>query len=174
MLNAYSRCLLVFLSCVVCAGAALSQEIPDRVRACASESNDARRLDCYDRAVGRTSPAPTTTPPTPSAAAAAPSVPEPSATEKFGYRGTIAREEMERRAAQGDSLERLEATVVEVVKQPRGELTLTLDNGQVWTQKTADALRIRAGDRVVIKSASFGSFLLVAPNNKSSRVVRQR
>jgi hypothetical protein len=139
------------------------------VRACAAEAEDARRLACYDRAVGRSASAPA------AAAVVQPDAPPaPSPAEKFGYRGAIAREELDRRAAEGETLERLEATVAELTQQPRGQLIVTLDNGQVWVQKAPDALRLRVGDRVAIKSASFGSFLLVAPNNKTTRVVRQR
>lgn len=176
MLKLRWRFVLVLVYCSVQGGIAWSQEIPAHVRECAAESDDARRLDCYDRAVGRNataeSAAAASTLPSPPASPAV--APEPSASDKFGYRGPIAREELDRQAAKGESLERLEATVVELVKQPRGELVVTLDNGQIWAQKGSETVRVRVGDRVVIKSAAFGSFLLVAPNNKSTRVVRQR
>lgn len=172
-----AMCLLL-----LAAGAVVAQELPEHIRACAADADDARRLACYDRAAGRSVQQTT---PSAAAAAAAKSTPTsastlsaPAATPetKFGYRGDIAREELDRREAeaQQDAPDRLEATVTEIAKQPHGQMVLTLDNGQVWEQKTAETLKIRVGDRIVIKNASMGSFLLVAPNNRTSRVVRRR
>jgi hypothetical protein len=150
----------------------------DALRACATEHDDVRRLACYDQAVGvrkRSGP--------PAEAAPASAAREPNATapvagpspeEQFGYRGAIARKELDEKAAQDPVPDQVEAAVAEVARRPRGELVLTLDNGQVWAQKTADSSRVKVGDRVTIRKASFNSFLLVLPNNRSTRVVRER
>ena len=177
------------VSAVLCAAAVLcaplgagAQTLTERLRACASEKNEARRLACYDRETARdgegASAKSAETPAAP-ATVAGPAQPaeearvEP-AKEKFGYRGSIARKEIDERAAADPGVDRLEATVTELSTRPLGQLVLTLDNGQVWAQKTADSAPIKVGDRVVIKKASFGSFLLVAPNKRTTRVTREQ
>jgi hypothetical protein len=50
---------------------------------------------------------------------------------------------------------------------------VTLDNGQVWRQEESiSRARLKSGDTVVIRKASLGSFLLIAPNASATRVVR--
>ena len=171
--------------------AALAQALPASVRACASERDDARRLSCYDREIARldqggdvaaapatkaevapaaaaaaaAAPAAAATPPTAAAPAAAPDA-------KFGYRGDIARKELDEQAATTEGVDRLEATITEVSSRAHGELVITLDNGQVWVQKAPDSkMQLKAGDQVTIKKASLGSYMLVAAG-RSTRVTR--
>ena len=170
--------------------AALAQALPASVRACASERDDARRLSCYDREIARldqggdvaaapatkaevapaaaaaaaAAPAAAATPPTAAAPAAAPEA-------KFGYRGDIARKDLDEQAAT-EGVDRLEATITEVSSRAHGELVITLDNGQVWAQKAPDSkMHLKAGDQVTIKKASLGSYMLVAAG-RSTRVTR--
>ena len=155
-----------------------AQSDQDALRACATEHDDARRLACYDEAMGARKAS------RPGAEAAPPSASrEPQATapvaapapeEQFGYRGAIARKELDEKAARDPVPDEVEAVVAEIARRPRGELVLTLDNGQVWAQKAADSSRVKVGDRVKIKKASLNSFLLVLPNNRSTRVVREK
>ena len=162
--------------------------------ACAAEMDDTRRLVCFDAEVaqlgkesrvgGATPVAPvaaTPTGPTPGAgpsaaasvAAAAPASPATAAEslspeEKFGLRGELKREKL------GDLAE-LSATATAIAAKPRGELVVTLDNGQVWAEiAPGSSIRLKVGDRVTIKAGSLGSFFLVAPNNRSSKVTRLR
>jgi hypothetical protein len=167
---------------------ALGQVDADALRACTAEKNDARRLECYDQAMSVRKQAPAVAPAVAAAAApeakaaaaepkaAAPAVAgaSPDAEAKFGYRGAIARQELDEQAQRESGGDRIEAGVVEVARRARGELVLTLDNGQVWAQKAADSSRVKVGDRVTIKKASFGSFLLVFPNNRTTRVTREK
>jgi hypothetical protein len=164
--------------------AALAQALPASVRACASERDDARRLSCYDREIARLAQdsgavaAPSATAEVTTAAAAATTAasaaPKPTAApdEKFGYRGDIARKELDEQAATTEGVDRLEATITEVSSRAHGELVVTLDNGQVWVQKAPDSkIRLKAGDQVTIKKASLGSYMLVAAG-RSTRVTR--
>ncbi len=108
------------------------------------------------------------------AAAPAASAPAQSAQDKFGYRGNLARgdldkqQEEERRAA-----EQLTAKVTALSTLPHGEALLTLDNGQMWQQKPGDrGMRVKVGDEVTIKRGSLGSFLLTSQAKGSMRVSR--
>ena len=56
-----------------------------------------------------------------------------------------------------------------------GKLVLTLDNGQVWSQVDSSSLHLRTGDKVRIRRASLGSYLLgTSGSNKTIRVRRSK
>jgi hypothetical protein len=135
--------------------------------ACAAEKDDARRLACFDAAVDRARTAPANPAP---AVVAAPLTQE----EKFGLRGEL-KQEKAQKVPELQELEQLQAQVTKVSTKPHGELVVTLENGQVWTEiQTNSGARVKAGDRVAIKPGALGSFLLVAPNGRSTRVTRVR
>jgi hypothetical protein len=113
---------------------------------------------------------------TPIAAAAAapltrPAAPSPAeAAQNFG----LSAEKV--LGPQGGPTE-IEAKVATVqANEVTGRAVVTLDNGQVWQQleATKATKRPRPGDRVVIREASLGSFLMVAPERGSARVRRVR
>lgn len=180
--------------------AVAAEALPPSLRACMSESDASQRLACFDResarlvqpsaptarkadpapapvAAAQSAPSVAAAPAaaaTTAAAAPAASAPAQAAQDKFGYRGNLARadldkqQEEERRAA-----EQLTAKVTELSTLPHGELLLTLDNGQVWQQKPGDrAMRVKVGDEVTIKRGSLGSFLLTSQAKGSMRVTR--
>jgi hypothetical protein len=183
-MNRLHLCISVLTIASLPGHAGAAEALPPTLRACMSESDDARRLSCFDRESARlagdqrAAAAPVAAaPPSPpvAASAATPAAPDTSPEEKFGYRGSIAREEFDRRQAEERKFEQLTAKITELGTLPRGELLLTLDNGQVWAQKAADrALRLKVGDEVTIKRASLGSFLLTTAANGSMRVTRIR
>lgn len=173
MRNLLCSTLLVF-ACTP-AGASDS-DIVAAMRGCAAEKNGAKRLACYDEVLARPTQSAAATP-SPAGPAAAAAV-ETSATPQqgFGYRGEIAREELDRQeAAKAPVIEELTAKVTAISFQPYGEFVITLDNDQVWTQKQTDTkVRPRVGDSVTIKAGTFGSFMLVTQNGRSTRVSRVR
>ena len=64
---------------------------------------------------------------------------------------------------QAPAPKRMSATVTSIDKRPRGELVVTLDNGQVWAQKSADRyFPLEIGDTVEILAGALGSFRLIA------------
>jgi hypothetical protein len=64
---------------------------------------------------------------------------------------------------QAPTPKRMSATVTAIEKRPRGELVVTLDNGQVWAQKNADRyFPLEVGDPVAILAGALGSFRLIA------------
>lgn len=73
---------------------------------------------------------------------------------------------------QAPAAKRTSATVAAIDKRPRGELVVTLDNGQVWAQKSAERyFPIAVGDSVEILSGALGSFRLIA-GNRATAVTR--
>jgi D-lyxose ketol-isomerase len=103
-------------------------------------------------------------------AAAAPSAPTTtlSPEERFGRR----KDPNEEKAGQ---LTELTASVAALSAKPRGELVITLDNGQVWAEiAPGSKIRLKPGDSVTIEAGTLGSFILIAPNKRSSKVSRVR
>jgi hypothetical protein len=149
-----------------------SEDIAAAVNACRAEADDARRLACYDRAVGRgNGNAPAAAP---AAAATAAPTPAPAQTEdSFGRERQLAHEEDQKRAEATRAVGELLATIVGLEKRMDGLMTFTLDNGQVWRQVRPDSLfSVKQGDAIRIQPGSLGSFILSGPTKKSTRVTR--
>ena len=67
----------------------------------------------------------------------------------------------------------ISAVAIEVTKRTRGEHVVTLDNGQVWTEKDAESyFRVMVGDTVIIKKISMGGYRMVGRGNRASAVRR--
>jgi hypothetical protein len=136
---------------------AAEDELAQRIAACTHEQDDARRLACFDRAAA------------PKAAAA----PKVDATETFGVHGSeLARSRNDDKPEAASSPKRINAKVTAIEKRARGELVVTLDNGQVWAQKETGAyFPLKVGDAVAILAGTLGSFRLIA-GNRATAVTR--
>jgi hypothetical protein len=152
--------------------------------ACARLTDDARRLACFDAEVARlagdtpaaqasgadsSSEAVATAGAATAATAAADASPKAdslTSEEKFGLRGDLKKQKT-------PELQQLTANVTGVAERPWGELVVTLDNGQIWVEIESDSgVRLKAGDQVTIKTGALHSYLLTAPNGRSSKVRR--
>mgnify|MGYP000662589268 FL=1 len=152
--------LLIALCCTACFAEAVAQ-VPEALRACVSQKEDSRRLACYDREIAQLDkPAEVSAALPPAAAVAA-------TEEGFGLPREVPKEGVDRRKA-----EQVQGKVAGIVSRPHGERVVTLDNGQVWAQKSPDlSIRLKVGDEVTIKRGAFGSYLLVA-SGRSTTVMR--
>ena len=75
-------------------------------------------------------------------------------------------------APQEPAAKRIGATVTAIETRTRGELVVTLDNGQVWAQKDSGAyFPLKVGDPVTILAGTLGSFLLIS-GNRATAVTR--
>jgi hypothetical protein len=135
---------------------AADDELAQRIAACTHEQDDARRLACFDHAAAQK--------------AAAVKV---DATHTFGVEGSELARNRDDAKPQADSPpKRISATVKAIDKRSRGELVVTLDNGQVWAQKEVGAyFPLKVGDAVSILAGTLGSFRLVA-GNRATAVTR--
>jgi len=128
--------------------------LPTELLECRKEPDDARRLACFDREIARAAP---------------------SAEQRFGYRGAVARERIDREKTAAPALERLQAKILSVSTTASGDWVATLDNGQVWLQvPTGTHFSLRVGDSVIITPGALGSFLLRKGSSESSVRVRRR
>ena len=149
---------LLPLAFAVLAAQAAGGDAPQR---CAGIGDDRSRLACYD-AIFRQ-------PAASAASAAGPAATLASPETDFGLTEAAKRA----RDPQQEMLESITGTVVAVGRRPTGELTVTLKNGQVWTQVTVDQrAKVAAGDTVTIKKAALGSHLLETQGRYATRVRR--
>jgi hypothetical protein len=66
------------------------------------------------------------------------------------------------------------AVVVAMRERPHGQVVVTLDNGQVWSEQYASrAFLVDVGDTVTMKKGTFSSsYQLVAPGGRGYRMTR--
>ncbi len=132
----------------------------DRSHRCAELVDDARRLACYDAEYGK---------PGKGAAAGAPATLAP-----------VVQPPTDARLAQDNKLKAPKSVSVTATASITGLSSLldgrfkaTLDSGEVWTQLEPDkAVVLAVGDKVTIKKALLGSFLLTTPGGVATRVKR--
>jgi hypothetical protein len=145
---------------------------------CAALTDPTARLACFDEAF--VAPDAEVAADTTHAAAAAdvqpaaegrPEAQAGPATDEFGLNPALRRAREAANPGEG-SPDRIEARVVGLQRRGTGELTIALDNGQVWIQVEVSHKRLAEGDRVLIRKAAFGSYLLVTPSRASMRVRR--
>ncbi len=141
---------------------------------CAAVTNAEERLACYDALAKTHSARPPATPAVPAAPVpAAPVTAAPvSAVTSDGATGAASFGAVERKSPpKPQGPDRIQATVSEVSVDRLGTVSVSLDNGQVWTFHDPDA-RLKSGDLVTIRRAAFGSFLMTTPARHSYRVQR--
>ena len=169
---------LVLAAVPVCLLAAEAGMV-ERLESCSAERDDALRLACYDREVAqlvttaRKQAAPTDVSTNAKAPESTPENRPATAEDNFGVYGSeVARKRGAEESKAGTELKRLTAAVTAISQRPRGELVVTLDNGQVWLQKkTQSYFPIRIGDEATITSGALGSFYLVV-SGRSTQVTR--
>ncbi len=177
-------------ACIVLAGPSSAGTDP---ASCVPIADDASRLACYDRALGRTAApkavpaAPAKSSPHGSGTAAAGSVavaappPAPAASPapknpeaEFGLTETAKQRKDPAKAAEAAAVpEKISGRVISVQWRRYGEFVVTLDNGQVWEQNEPEPSAIvKVGDAVTVKKGWLGSFMLVTAGGVGTKVHR--
>jgi hypothetical protein len=161
------------------AQASSSNALAIQLKRCASFVDAGARLACYDALAGVAAPSAATrqAAPSPSATgsagavpgsstAAAPAAPAAPSFTDFGVRNG---------PLQADRDPVREKTMLAVVSavsfRGRGELVVTLDNGQVWRQIQPSDYPLKAGDHVEIDVAALGSYRLWTPSTRRATKV---
>jgi hypothetical protein len=122
------------------------------VRDCGNEVNDAKRLACYDAAIGRA-----------------------ETNDDVGLTGKLLRAKRQEAGLAPATAKSVRAKVVAIARPPTGKFVVTLDNGQVWSQEELIDFPLEAGDEVTIRSGLLGALWLGAGHrNQETRVARAR
>jgi hypothetical protein len=184
--SVYLTASVIFFASSILSPLVSAQSLSTALEACRQQQNALQRLVCYDditlaTASTQTSAANSATPTAqpltakrqtslPSAAVAAPSQPSVAASEvatadDFGLE--------HKKSASEDQAKLRYMTVTEVSLNPRKELIVTFDNGQVWRQNGSSYYKIANGEQHYIKRGLFNSFSLGNDdNNRSVKVIR--
>lgn len=138
----------------------------DELKHCAAAVEAAQRLACYDQLAARL-PAPAATraqsPPSD-----APIASTAATAADFGVNNGPLQAKQ-----QAGKPQAITAVVTKIAQRPRGELVMTLDNGQVWVQNQAAAyFPLKPGDKVEISLGLLDSYVLWAPFRRSTKVTR--
>ena len=147
---------------------------------CSDLFDDVQRLACYDAAFGKpvrpgnaSSPAPVAQAPVAPAQSQAPvqaSTPAPVRAPAAPAPGARIAPVLEAPRA-----ERAPSSLVAAISALRTladeRFVVTLDNGQVWEQLERDrTAEVKVGDRVTVRKAALGSFVLVTANKVQTKV----
>ena len=130
---------------------ALTNPLVDGLRRCAGETDQTKRLACFD--------------------ALAATVPKVEA-DQFGLTADIAHKRDpagEHQAAQAV----LPGKIVALRQAAQGQLVFTLDNQQVWMQQEVNTrIQFAIGDVVHVEHGAMGSLWLAADKGRKTRVKR--
>jgi hypothetical protein len=141
-------CALVLVSVTA---QALPDPLADGLRRCTAETDQAKRLACFD--------------------ALAASVPKVEA-DQFGLTADIA-QKRDPVAAQKTAVAILPGKIVALRQGARGELIFTLDNQQVWDQMEPEPTKqFNIGEGVHIEHGAMGSLWLAAEKGRKTKVKR--
>ncbi|HIG23662.1 MAG TPA: hypothetical protein EYG02_07265 [Henriciella marina] len=163
---------ILILSTILPAAAQEASSFSTReVYACADLSDDAARLACYDEAVGRLKSAEETG----EAVMVTRSEVEEVRRDSFGFSIPSLPNFAASVFGEGEEIDEVSYPVASVQKTSRGELYVTLQNGQVWQQ--TDNKRIyysakRGVDNATIKSAALGSYMMKLDDGLQFRAKR--
>ncbi|MBL8535902.1 MAG: hypothetical protein JNM59_00705 [Hyphomonadaceae bacterium] len=140
-----------------------SPGVLDQVYACASVTEEAARLACYDAAVGRLREAQSTG----NLVAVDRQQAQELERDAFGFSlpslGRLFRGGDSENSARPviEEVAEMELVIERVAMRRDGTATFTMTNGQVWTQIDNESPRnARAGGAVTIRRATLGSFLM--------------
>jgi hypothetical protein len=133
------------------AAVARSDPLAESLRRCAGETDQAKRLACFDALVATLAKI---------------------EADQFGLTADIARKRDPVSERQADEAV-LPGKIVALRQGPRGELIFTLDNQQVWIQTEVEqSKRFVVGEAVHIEHGAMGSLWLAADKGRKTRVKR--
>lgn len=133
-----------------------AENLPEGFRKCSTYEDRDARLDCFDAQVARWSD------PSPASNA--------TAEQSFGVTGSALAQQQAKQSTQPSEIT---ARVTAIATQPRGELVLTLENGQIWRQtQSGSKFNVRVADPVTIKAGALNSYLMVAVSGRTTKVTR--
>lgn len=156
----------------------------DRLVTCSAETDDRRRLACFDREIApfkasrpATPPAATVTTPraaAPSAAAAAPP-PPPVAVAPSRPAASLGEEQVKSKDRPPATEEEvtLHARIASIRTAGTGAWLVTLDNGQAWRHENEHlGSYLEVGEPITIRKATFGTYRLTRDAGEEKNWIR--
>ncbi|PZO52862.1 MAG: hypothetical protein DCF16_08285 [Alphaproteobacteria bacterium] len=152
------------------AAAPTTPQALEAVYACASETDQARRLACYDSAVSALRGAQT------SGEVVAIDRGDVARMQRdsFGFNLPSIGRLLPQIGHDDNVVDRVEVTVARMSVGASGRTTFRMEDGQVWTQVDPERVyNVRVGDIVTIRRASIGSFMISSPRGGAGIRVRR-
>jgi hypothetical protein len=113
------------------------------MRNCATEADEAKRLVCYDSAIGRS---------------------KSGQNDDLGVTGELLRHKEKQAGITAAPPDDMTAKVVAIANGRYGKSVVTLDNGQVWAQQEVPDFTLQVGDAITIRRGVLGALWLVSPS----------
>ncbi len=134
------------------------------IEQCRTEQNALKRLVCYDEISIKT----TAQPEARTTAKAAPAVaPAPSTSNNSAFG-------LEHKQKNQDTADQIYVTVKSLSYNPRKELLIEFDNGQIWRQTSSRTYLVKEGEQHFIKRGMLGAFYLGNDrNNRTVKIIRE-
>jgi hypothetical protein len=125
-------------------GPALGGEsVIDRMRTCAIEADEAKRLACYDLQIGRS---------------------KSGQNDDLGVTGELLRHKQKQAGITAATPADVTAKVAAVANRGFGKFVVTLDNGQVWAQQEVPDFTLQVGDVINVRRGVLGALYMVSPS----------
>ncbi|HLZ99818.1 MAG TPA: hypothetical protein VKP66_17910 [Steroidobacteraceae bacterium] len=137
----------VIAAALICCHGSVSgdESIIDRMRTCATEADEAKRLACYDLQIGRS---------------------KVGQNEDLGVTGELLRQKQRQAGVQAAPADDMTGKVVEITNRRMGKSWVTLDNGQVWAQEEVPDFTLRVGDVITVRRGALGALWMVSPSGR--------
>ena len=174
-------CLIATGILLMSVNAQANTQLVDQLSVCATKSNNAERLSCYDQLAANVKPVamPQATPTQVEVTeiAQAPVVTKitqasPITTTKVEPELRVEDFGLHKRVIE-DEVDRLYFIASEVNKGPFNKLIITFDNGQIWKQTSAERFKVKKGAKLFIEKGALNSFLMGSDDrNATTRVKR--
>jgi hypothetical protein len=127
-------------------GTALGDDsIVTRMRTCATEADEAKRLACYDLQIGRS---------------------KGGQNEDLGVTGELLRQKQKQAGITPAPPADVTAKVAAVANRGLGKFVVTLENGQVWAQQEAPDFTLQVGDVIILRRGVLGALWMVSPSGR--------
>ena len=124
-------------------GAALGDDaVIDRMRTCATEPDEAKRLACYDLQIGRSK----------------------RQNDDLGVTGELLRHKQKQAGITPAAPADVTAKVAALANRGSGKFVVTLDNGQVWAQQEVPDFTLQVGDVITLRRGVLGALWMVSPS----------
>jgi hypothetical protein len=146
---------ILVLACTVCFNAT-GKELISELQKCQDQENALKRLVCFDEATKDLSQSDRAIVPT-IQAHSKPSSPQKPAVVNDN---TPTQFGLEHKADTDALPDTIFAAVTTLKKNTYKKYTISLDNGQVWTQSDNERLRLSVGENVYIKRGMLGAFYM--------------
>jgi hypothetical protein len=122
------------------------------MRNCATEADEAKRLVCYDSAIGRS---------------------KSGQNDDLGVTGELLRHKEKQAGLTEAPPKDMSGKVVAIARAPYGKFIVILDNGQVWAQQELLDFSLEVGDVITIRRGLLGALWMTNGNRRAETQVQR-